>query len=149
MFRTALIALAFTGFSSLAVAHPEPEAPDTVKPAKKITTSQLPTQGEIEDILENMPDFNAIMGDMMGVMQDEKLQTKLKSTAKTFGEKIEKSGALDTRDANGLPDFNALFGAMLPMIADEDGLGGLIEPMTELAEKMEDSLQKHTPTVKP
>jgi len=85
MFRTALIALAFTGFSSLAAAHPEPEAPDTVKPAKKITTPQLPTQGEIEDILENMPDFNAIMGDMMGVMQDEKLQTKLKSTAKTFG----------------------------------------------------------------
>jgi len=35
------------------------------------------------------------------------------------------------------------------MIADEDGLGGLIEPMTELAEKMEDSLQKHAPTAKP
>ena len=149
MFRNALIALAFTGFSSLAAAHPEPEASDVTKPATKITAPQLPTQDEIEDILENMPDFNAIMGDMMGVMQDEHLQSKLKSTVKTFGEKIEKSGALDTRDANGLPDFNALFGAMLPMIADEDGLGGLIEPMTELAEKMEDSLQKHAPPAKP
>ena len=151
MFRIAFKTFALTGFaslaiSSIAVAHPEPaNTPEPLSAPSKTTAPQLPTEAEIADILETMPDFNALMGDMLGVVQDEKLQSKMKSTAKNFGEKIEKSGALDKRDANGLPDFNALFAVMLPMIADEDGLGGLIEPMSEIAEKMEGSMQKHAP----
>jgi len=147
MFRTALIALAFTGFSSLAVAHPEPEAPDTVKPAKKITTSQLPTQGEIEDILENMPDFNAIMGDMMGLMKDERFRENMESSARAFGDRLERSGALET-GKNGMPDFNNAFAVMLETFSDEEAMGGMLDTMMGLAATMEKHAPEMTKTAK-
>ena len=140
MFRTFLFSVAALAMSatmsSVAFAHPEPEteAPQT------ITKPQLPTQAEINEALEQMPDMNAIMGDMMGLVKDEGFQEKMKSSGKAFAEKMKKDDVFET-GPDGMPDFNKAFAAMLTTFSDEEAMGGMLETVMDLAETME----KHIP----
>ena len=139
MFRTFILSLTALGLSSVAHAHPDPEvsAPQT---PEKITKPQLPTQAEIQNALEQMPDMNAIMGDMKGLVKDEKFQNTMKKSAKAFTDKMDKDDVFKT-GPDGLPDFNKAFGAMLGAFSDEEAMGGMIDTMMGLAETME----KHIP----
>ena len=139
MFRTFILSLTALSLSSIAHAHPDPEASAPQTP-QKITKPQLPTQAEIQDVLEQMPDMNAIMGDMMGLMKDEKFKDTMKKSAKAFTEKMDKDDVFKT-GPDGLPDFNKAFGAMLGVFSDEEAMGGMMDTMMGLAETME----KHIP----
>jgi len=111
MLRMLTLALAFTGMSTTVMAHPEPEnkAPKSIT---KMERPQLPSKTEIQDAIKQMPDMNAIMGDMMGLMKDERFRENMESSARAFGDRLERSGALETGE-NGMPDFNNAFGVML------------------------------------
>jgi len=76
MLRILTAALAFSAFSTAALAHPEPEnkAPKSIT---KMERPQFPSKSEIQDALKQMPDMNAIMGDMMGVMKDERFRENM------------------------------------------------------------------------
>ncbi len=104
---------------------------------------KLPSQAEIDEMLAQMPDFNAIMGDVMVVMKDEKLRTKMKSSAEAFKDKIEESDILTQRDANGLPDIKALMSVMLGTMSDEGVAGEFLEGMAEFASEMDAIAEKH------
>ena len=138
MFRTLLLfAAAMAAMSSAAFAHPEPDA----KAEKTITAKpQLPSQAEINQALKQMPDMNAIMGDMMGLMQDENLRGKMESSAKVFADKMDKDDVFNA-GPDGMPDFNKAFASMLGAFSDEKAMGGMLDTMMELAETME----KHIP----
>ena len=123
--------------------HPGPEAatPQASVPAK---TAQLPSAAEIEAALAQMPDMNAIMGDMMDIVKDEDFQDTMKDSLGAFTERLDGSGALEPQD-NGMPDFNSLFAVMLGTLSDEETMGGMLETMDEFVGVME----KHAPTGNP
>lgn len=136
MFRTLMISAALLGISSPSWAHPEPQ-----EPAKSITAKpQLPSQTEIQDALKQMPDMNAIMGEMMGLMKDEKFRANMERSADSFAKRFEAEDVFKT-DADGMPDFNKAFAVMLGAFSDEEAMGGMMDTMMGLAETME----KHVP----
>jgi len=141
MLRIFFAALAATTFSIAAMAHPEPEnkAPKSIT---KMERPQLPSKSEIQDALKQMPDMNAIMGDMVGLMKDERFRDNMESSARAFGDRLERSSALEA-GKEGLPDFNNAFAVMLETFSDEKAMGGMLDTMMGLAEAME----KHAPEV--
>jgi len=141
MFRVLTIALALSAFSTAAMTHPEPD-PKAPKSITKMERPQLPSKTEIQEAIKQMPDMNAIMGDMMGIMKDERLRDNMESSARAFGERLERSGALDT-GKDGMPDFNNAFAVMLETFSDEEAMGGMLDTMMGLAQAME----KHAPEV--
>lgn len=148
MFRTLLFSAATLAISSLAMsstafAHPEPKS-DAAQVTPQFTKPQLPSQAEITRALDQMPDMNAIMGDMMSMMKDEKLQGKMKSSAEVFAEKMKKEDVFK-KGPDGMPDFNNVFATMLGTLSDEKAMGGIMETMQGLAETMDVTMQKHIP----
>jgi len=154
MLRSLFLATAMTLMATPAMAtHPDDTSPTektiidkTLKSTPKLPKSlkgQLPSPADIENIMSEMPDLNALMGGMMEVMQDEKFQRTMKNAGKTLEHKMESSGAMK-KQANGLPDFNAAMGAMLSMMSDEETMGGMLEMMGEMAK----TLEEHIPEAK-
>lgn len=139
MLRILTVALAFSALSTTAMAHPEPES-KTPKSITKMERPQLPSKTEIQDAIKQMPDMNAIMGDMMGLMKDERFRENMEKSARAFGDRLERSGALET-GKNDMPDFNRAFAVMLEAFSDEEAMGGMLDTMMGLAETME----KHAP----
>ena len=139
MLRILTAALAFSAISTTAMAHPEPKnkAPKSIT---KMERPQLPSKSEIQDAIKQMPDMNAIMGEMMGMMKDEDFRENMESSARTFSDRLERSGALET-GKNGMPDFNSAFAVMLETFSDEEAMGGMLDTMMGLASAME----KHVP----
>lgn len=119
-----------------ALAHPETDAPKVKEKAPtNLKDIKLPTQAEIKAMQENMPDMNALMGGMMEIMKDEKLQSSLRSASKTMADKM---GEVDmTKGENGLPDMNAMMGAMLSMMGDEAAMDEMLSALAPMAEQME------------
>lgn len=135
------VASAIIGISALsapAVAAPKAE------PAKSTALKdfKLPSQAEIDDMLENMPDFNGIMGDMLDMAKDETMQKRFESTAESFKELLD-DDALSKRDKNGLPDINALLATMLGAMSEDGPAGELLEGVAEIAGEMETIMEKH------
>lgn len=132
-----------------AFAHPdEPTTKTAVKKTAKTVTKiediKLPTQTEIDTMVKNMPDMNAIMGQMMTVMKDPVLKDSMQRSGKAFAKKMENSGALETTDKDGMPDFNKAFGAMLSMMGDEEAMGGMLSTLGAMAEGLE-GIEQHIP----
>ena len=139
MLRIFTTALAVSTFSTAAMAHPDADNPSP-KSIVKMEKPQLPSKSEIQDALKQMPDMNAIMGDMMGLMKDERFRENMESSARAFGDRLEGSGALET-GKDGMPDFNNAFAVMLETFSDEKAMGGMMDTMMGLAAAME----KHAP----
>jgi len=139
MLRALSLTLALFALPSVATAHPEPET-TVPKSVTKMDRPQLPSASEIQEAIKQMPDMNAIMGDMMGLMKDERFRDDMESSARAFGNRLERSGALEA-GANGMPDFNSAFAVMLETFSDEEAMGGMLDTMMGLASAME----KHVP----
>ena len=122
-------------FAGTALAHPEKSDP---KPAKDISEIELPTQQEIDEILADLPDFNAIMGDFIALAKDDEVQARFEAAGEKMSRKLEKSRAFET-DENGLPDFNAMMGVMMSMMAKD----GPMEDLLETAQDIQAVMEKH------
>ena len=157
-FRTSFIALvAIPALSSAASAQSSASSVEksiidktmmeqALKSAPKLPNSlagQLPSASEIENIMADMPDLNLLMGGMMEMMSDPKMQSTMKRAGKTLEQKMQSSGAMKTQ-ANGLPDMNAAMGAMLSMLSDEETMGSMMEMVGGMAEMLEE----HVPEAK-
>jgi len=130
-----------------ALAHPEPEAPKVkAKAPTDIKDIKLPTQAEIKAMQEAMPDMNALMGGMMEIMKDEKLQSSLRAASKTMAGKMADVDM--TKGENGLPDMNAMMGAMLSMMGDEAVMGDMLSALAPMAEQMETLAKEAAPSPK-
>ncbi|MGB0907425.1 MAG: hypothetical protein ACPGVT_08020 [Maricaulaceae bacterium] len=118
-----------------------PKAPEEA--AKPFKRPALPSQAEIDDIINQMPDMNGIIGDMMGVMKDPQLLEEMKKSGDAFAKHMEDSGAFET-NADGMPDFNKAFATLLGTIADEDVMGGMLDSMEDMANTLQ-GMEKHFP----
>ena len=147
MFRVVLsslgVSLLMLSAGQTAMAHPELSAESQTKSAE-LSDFKMPSEDDIEAIIEKMPNFNGIITDLTKVMKDDKLRSQMERTAKSFSKSIEDSGAFNTNSGE-LPDFNLAIESLLRSFADKDGLGGMINTMTDMAETMGDSLEKHIP----
>jgi hypothetical protein len=145
-FLTTSVILSAAIIAPAASAHPEPAPAVKIdkKSVTKIEDIKLPTQAEIKQLQKNMPDMNAIMGQMMTVMKDPELREGMEKSGKTFAKKLEKSGAMEPTGPDGLPDFNKAFGAMLSLMGDEDAMGGMLESLGAMAEGLE-GIEQHIP----
>ena len=146
LFITTASLFTLAATAPMASAHPdEPASQKTaVKKVTKIEDIKLPTQGEIDTMVKNMPDMNAIMGQMMTVMKDPELRKSMEKSGKAFAENLESSGALEPVGPDGMPDFNKAFGAMISMMGDEDAMGGMLETLGTMAEGLE-GIEQHIP----
>lgn len=144
LFISTSFALSMAALPAYGAAHPEPAPAKTAKKAAAKTAPQalndikLPSQSEIDALVKNMPDMNALMGQMMTVMKDPALKDSMQRSGKAFAEKMENSGALEPTGSDGMPDFNKAFGAMLSMMSDEEAMGGLLGALGTMAQGLED-----------
>jgi pyruvate kinase len=77
MFRIILSTLGVSALmlsaSSAATAHPHETVETQTKPSKK-AEFKMPSEADIEDIIDKMPNINGIMGDLTDVLKDENLR---------------------------------------------------------------------------
>ncbi len=135
-----LIGLAFMVTPVLGHAHEV-----KTKPKTDISELKLPTEAEIEDIIDQMPDFNKIMGAMMTIAQDEDIHDSLKDAGEALAKSVEKSGLSDMAanlDDDELPDFNKIMATMMRMTADENVMGEMLDVVTELKEAVEENIDE-------
>lgn len=129
--------------SQTVMAHPEFNS-EAQAQSSDLSDFKMPSEADIEAIIDKMPDFNGIMNDLSKVMKDDRLRSQMETTAKSFSKSIEDSGAFNTNSGE-LPDFNLAIESLLRSFADKDGLGGMVNTITDMAETMGDSLEKHIP----
>ena len=146
MLRILISALAVSAFSTASMAHPEAEN-EVPKSITKIERPQLPSKSEIQEAIKQMPNINAIMGDMVGLIKDESFRDNMESSARAFGDRLERSGALEA-GKDGLPDFNNAFTAMLETFSDEKAMDGMLDTVMGLAEAIEKHAPEMTKTAK-
>ena len=130
-----LSASALVLLSGSALAHPEKSEtpqPKTVPNA----TFEMPSTSELEAAIDELPDLNAMLGDLMHLVKDDKLQKRMERAGEAFSEKMEKSGALEP-DENGIPDIKLALKALVGVMSDEEVTGSLLDTVTDLQEVME------------
>lgn len=101
---------------------------------------EMPSTSELEAAIDELPDLNAMLGDLMHLVKDEKLQKRMERSGEAFSERLEKSGALEP-DENGIPDIKLALKALVGVMGDEDITGGLLDTVSEL----QDIMEKHIP----
>lgn len=97
---------------------------------------ELPSQDEIDAIKAQLPDFNAIMSDLMALSQDESFKQGMSDSLNAAKKHMDMDSFKSTDGE--LPDMSAMMGAMLDMLSDEAVMGGMMDqfgPMQELMEK--------------
>lgn len=140
MKRLILPVMAVGLLSTSAFAHPEPSESKSDKARTEISDLKLPTKAEMQKVIDQMPDFNGLMGDFIELAQDEDLQNSLADAGEAFVDRLDKSGALNT-DKNGLPDINKMLEVMLFAFTEDDIAGELVDTLSDV----QDIVEKHIP----
>jgi len=134
---SSLVGLSFLA-APLAFAHDVKK-----KTPKDLSELKLPTDAEIEQIIDEMPDLDVLMGAMMNIVQDEDLHETMKSAGENFADHMKDSGLTDMELEDGeLPDFNKLMSTMLRTFSNEDVMGGMLDVVEELQEAVEDNIDE-------
>ena len=148
--RFLTLLLPLTLLSTPALAHPPQtdDAPKTLEQALKAKPDDgaslkdaLPSEAAIEEIIEELPDFNHLMDGLLKIAQNEEVREQFTDSALHMKEQFEKSGAMEPRE-NGLPDFNAGIAVLLRSLSDDDGIGGMIESLEGVSDELETVMQE-------
>ncbi len=129
LLSTSLVTLSF--FAMPLMAHADDNDKDT--------TFNFPTESEIEQIIDELPDFNGLMNGLLAVVQDEDVMSSLEHAGETMTERMEKFDKMEMQD-NGMPDFNNLMATMLRTFGDQELREDLMNVVTELQESVEENL---------
>jgi len=116
-------------------------AHDVKKKKTDLSDLKLPSNAEIEKIIEDMPDLNKLMDGMMAIAQDEDLMSSLENAGEKMAKNFEKLGDMEMRD-NGMPDMNAMMGTMLRTFSDEEVMGEMLGVVEELKEVVEENFDE-------
>lgn len=122
--------------SAPASAHPHDHSHEEQQVKKPAEPFKMPTQGDIDEAMAQMPDVGAMMGDMMSILMDEDAIGGMKRSGEMMRKRMD--GPMSKRDENGMPEFGEMFEVMFGMFGDEEfmqGFFGMIEPMQEVMEK--------------
>lgn len=127
-----LITLSFLAAPLAANAH------DVPKKKTDITEFKLPTEAEIEQIIDEMPDLNRLMDGMMAIAEDEDLMNSLEDAGESVVKAFEQFEEMELRD-NGMPDLNFMMETMLRTMSDEEVMGDMLNVVEELQEVVEEN----------
>ena len=130
-----LITLSFLATPLAATAKDVPE-----KQSDKFEFN-LPTESEIEQMIDELPDLNGLMDGMLAISQDEDLLNSLEETGKKMAKTFEKFEEMELRD-NGMPDLNLMMETMLRTLSDEDVMGEMLDVVTELQDAIEENFDE-------
>jgi len=133
---TSLIALSFLAAPAFASAHEVKSKPDI---DLSISDLKLPSEAEIDKIMDQMPDLNALMDGFLAIAQDEDLHKSLEDAGDKLSTKMEKLSDIETRD-NGMPDLNLLMETMLKTFSDDDVMGEMLGVVGELQKSVEENI---------
>jgi len=99
--------------------------------------SQLPTEAEMEDVLESLPDLNKMVGGVMEIAQDPETA----ETLERVGTRLEQRFAnLDIEMNDGdMPDLNLLMGEMMGLASDRETMGDVLGLMFQVVDVIEES----------
>lgn len=126
---------ALAAFSSPAMAHPEhSEAP------KPVPDAAFPSKADLEKAIDDMPDINAILGDLIVIVSQSDLPRQMERTGETLKKDLKDSGALEP-DRNGLPDIKLTLKTVMNAFMDE----GVSESLLETGKEMQAVIEKHAP----
>lgn len=129
-----LVTLSFLALPLAANAH------DVPKKKTDISELKLPTEADIEQIIDEMPDLNRLMDGMMAIAQDEDLMNSLESAGEKMAKNFEKFEDMELRD-NGMPDMNLMMETMLRTFSDEEVMGDMLDVVTELQDVVEEHIE--------
>ena len=132
LLSSAFVTLSFLVTPVMANAH------DLTK-KKSLSDLKLPTEAEIEDIIDEMPDFNGLMNGLLKVVQDEDVMSSLERAGEKLSKKMETFEDIPEQE-NGLPDLNNLMATMLRTFSDEDFMGDMMDVVTTLQDSVEENL---------
>ncbi len=104
----------------------------------------LPTKAQIEAAIDEMPDLNAILDDLIILAGESELPQRMAETGETVKERLEASGALEP-DRNGLPDIKLTLKVLLGALAEEN----VSEELSETLSDIQIILKKHTSDAAP
>jgi len=131
MIRSALIAL-------FALSVPMSAAADEDRdPRVEEILSKLPSEAEMEDMLEQMPDMNKMVSGVMEIAQDPETM----ETLERVGARLEERFAgMDLNVEDGeMPDPNLLMGEMMGLASDKESLGDVLGLMFQVVDVMEEA----------
>jgi len=133
---TSLIAISFLVAPVFASAHEVKSKPDI---DLSISDLKLPSEAEIDKIMDQVPDLNALMDGFLAIAQDEDLHKSLEDAGDKLSTKMEKLSDIETRD-NGMPDLNLLMETMLKTFSDDDVMGEMLGVVGELQKSVEENI---------
>lgn len=107
-------------------------------PAIAGTQSKLPTKAEMHKAIDDMPDFNAILDDLIKLTEDSELAERMERSGEKLKTDLETSGALEP-DRNGLPDIKMTLKIFASVLAEED----ISEELHETLSDLEAIMEKH------
>lgn len=124
----------------IAAAQKRADRAESNVPAKSLKQQlediQLPTDAEIKQMQDQLPDLNAMMAGMMKLATDEDMKKGMAKSAERLKRKLDVD-SFETKD--GMPDLNAMMSAMIGLMGDEEILSGMIEAIEPIAELMEET----------
>lgn len=132
-FVLSLAAMACLCSPALAKSHDESSGQQTV------TDITFPTKAQIEAAIDEMPDLNAILGDLIILAGESELPQRMTETGETVKQRLEASGALEP-DRSGLPDIKLTLKVLLGALAEEN----VSEELSETLSDIQIILKKHT-----
>lgn len=134
IFSSLFVTAAFLAVPLAANAH------DLTK-KKDLSDFKLPTEAEIENIIDDLPDFNGLMNGLMRIAQDEDIRSSLERAGESLTEKLETFEELPTQE-NGMPDLNGLMATMLRTFSDEDFMGDMMDVANQLQKAVEENIDE-------
>ena len=112
-------------------------AQEVLDPRVEAILDQMPTQDEVDELLAQMPDLNAMMTGMMDIAQDPETV----ATLERVGARLEQRFAsLELSAAEGeLPDLNLLMEEVMGLATDRETAGDLLTLMFQVVDVVEDA----------
>ena len=104
----------------------------------------LPTEEQIDEMLQEMPDFNGIIRDMVKLAKDDELKARMERSGEALAKKLDESGAFEP-DEDGMPDVNKAIRVLMYALADEDVTGGMLDTIEDLQSIMEKHVMDDQP----
>jgi len=131
MIRTIFAATCVLALPLAAVADDKPRDPRVEEILK-----DLPSRGEIDEMLEAMPDVNGLVTGLRDIAEDPDTM----ETLERVGSRLEGLGeTLEAQTADGeMPDFNSLISELMYLATDEEIVGDVLGLAFQVSDLMEE-----------
>ena len=131
MIRAALSALTVLALPALSFADQDRD------PRVEAILDELPSEAEMRDVLDQMPDLNAMMTGIIDIAEDPETLDTLERVGARLEERLE-GIELAVQDGE-VPDLNLIMEEMIGLASDRDTMGDVLGLMFQVVDVIEAS----------